>query len=231
MAIACFSLGGGNTALRMRCEVAFAGHRQLFSIESQLGALLTADEQAEVARIEDPDARRQRSVGRGMLRVVAGHFVARPPEQLRISRAAAGDQPSGAPKVQGSSGPIGVSVAYGEGVIACAVCDDRVGLDLVRVRSGHAWRLAPELPALPSEPDHPFACYWRWSRHNAILKACGRHGHAGSVDHDRWSGTDIEVPPDHALSVVTPADRDVSTSIGWIDADTLREWHDLASGS
>lgn len=142
--------------------------------------LLSADEQARADRRRSPAGRRRFIAGRGMLRVLLGHYLGAPPERLhmcqnRWGRPELADQPA--------AGRLEFSVAHSRGLALYAFARGRaIGVDLEQIRAvaeceriARACLAGGERDALAALPRHQrsAALLAYWVCKEAYLKAIG----------------------------------------------------------
>jgi 4'-phosphopantetheinyl transferase len=163
-----------------------AVHVWRFTLERSLGELarlrqvLLPQEQQRGDRFHFDRDRRHFIAGRGLLRVILGHYLGRAPEALRFCYG-----PQGKPALQGEQGPdeLRFNLSHSHGLALLALARGRdLGVDVEQVRDnvqtdGLAQRFfAPaEVAVLRSLPQEQrlrgfFRC---WTRKEAYIKAKG----------------------------------------------------------
>ena len=142
-----------------------------------LRALLSEDERARADRFLLEHHRRRFAVCRGLLRVVLGRYLNRPPERLAFAYG-----PSGKPTLAGPA-PLLFNVSHSDELAVYAVARDReISIDVERVRpvaqpeniADHFFS-PPERHALRAVPPERRleAFYDCWTRKEAYVKARG----------------------------------------------------------
>lgn len=147
----------------------------------RLYALLSADERARARRFVFDEYRHRYIAGRGVLRLLLGGYLARPPEQLVFDYGA-----QGKPSLLNASGalPLRFNVSHSHAMALLAFSRGRtVGVDIEQVDAGRATVdiaqrfFAPEevavFEALP-EDQWAEAFFNAWTRKEAYMKADGR---------------------------------------------------------
>ena len=142
--------------------------------------ILDDDERRRVDRVGTEQGRRRFIVGRGLLRMILGRYLAVDPRTLRFTYG-----PQGKPALADlSSGiPLHFNVAHADDLAVYAVTlDRRIGVDVERLRPGFGGERiaerffsAAEIAALRSVPEDEkerafFNC---WTRKEAYIKATG----------------------------------------------------------
>lgn len=199
--------------------------------------LLSPEDAAYVARHRRPEDREARSISRGLLRLLVGHYLAVGPHEVPLRRRclACGTEGHGSPEVLGGSG-LAVSTSHGgDWVLAAVVSRGTVGVDLERVSPLQdpdqlaATVLAPsELSGYRAapEPDRAARVLRAWVRKEAVVKAVGLGLTLDPADIDvsgPWAGVqdgpgpagqlvhlrDVEAATDHlaALASSVPVTR------------------------
>lgn len=165
------------------------------SILNQLQTYLSDDEQDRAARFRFDHHRHHFIVGRGLLRVLLGHYVQQAPHLLVFEYGDRGKpslQMQGSQRSQGSQRPLGsdsmsqnlqFNVSHSGGVALYAIAlNRRVGIDLEELRPmPNAAQLAQrfftqrEYAQLMAQPldQHDLAFFRGWTRKEAYLKATG----------------------------------------------------------
>jgi 4'-phosphopantetheinyl transferase len=141
---------------------------------------LTPDESQRAGRFHFDRHRQQFVVARGALRAVLGHYLGRPPGQLRFTYS-----PFGKPEVEGEEGPdcLRFNLSHAEGVALIALTRGReVGVDVEAVREEFpgmeiaerffSEREVETLRAMP-EGARAAAFFLYWTRKEAYIKALG----------------------------------------------------------
>jgi 4'-phosphopantetheinyl transferase len=119
-------------------------------------------------------------VGRGILRIILGRYLAISPHRVQLHHSVAG-KPAISPSQAGQG--VEFSVSHSHGLILCAVtCSRRIGIDIERFRtipnSDHiaqhilSLREHAVFRALPPK-QRQRAFFYSWTRKEAYLKACG----------------------------------------------------------
>jgi 4'-phosphopantetheinyl transferase len=156
-----------------------AAHRADLWICSERTLTAHADHLLHVLAPAERHRAPMRALGRGMLRILLGRYLAIDPAALRISRrcpACGGDH--GRPTVSGLT----VSVSYASGIVAYAVAQVPIGVDVENMRAGMAWQAIARtcLPSrdaerLPRAPGHERPRWFleAWTANEALAKALG----------------------------------------------------------
>jgi 4'-phosphopantetheinyl transferase len=141
---------------------------------------LTPDESERAGRFHFNRHRQQFVIARGALRSVLGHYLGRPPSQLRFSYSAFGK-----PEVEGEEGRecLRFNLSHAEGVALIALTRGReVGVDVEVVRQefpgleiAENFFSAREVETLRSIPEEARAAafFLYWTRKEAYIKALG----------------------------------------------------------
>jgi 4'-phosphopantetheinyl transferase len=165
-------------------------------------ARLSPDERERAERYARADDRRRFVVGRGALRTVLADRLGGQPADVRLT-----SRPGQRPVLAGSAG-VCFSVSHSGGLVACALADAPVGID-VQARSE-----VPDDPLLrvrscaPGEDAGPDGFARRWARKEAVIKALpdGSDAAPSSIDvtrdrTSRWWVQDIDAGPAYAAAV------------------------------
>lgn len=161
-------------------------------------ALLSPEERSAMEAMRQPGQMQARTIAHGILRMLLGARLERPPAALAF-----GTGPFGKPCLRDTPGPQ-FSLAWREGLVAIAVADHPVGIDietaapLSDMDAVAAWLFSKtEAEALAlAPPQDRLALFLRiWTRKEAACKAAGL-----SLDHMRGRDTQAET-----LALETPA--------------------------
>jgi 4'-phosphopantetheinyl transferase len=176
-------------------------------------ALLDDDEHARHLRLRRPEDRARHATAHGLLRLVLGRLLDRPPAQLRLDRTCPEcGQPHGKPRLVGG-GPE-FSLTHSGGLVGVAVAEVPVGIDVEDLSRPGLGRAVEEETLTPAEramldgldADARHAGFLRlWTRKEALLKA---------------SGTGLSVPP-HQVPVDPPGPArvwDLDPGAGFVGA-------------
>jgi 4'-phosphopantetheinyl transferase len=141
---------------------------------------MTPDESEKAGRFRFDRHRQQFVIARGALRSVLGHYLDRPPRQLRFAYG-----PFGKPEVEGEEGRdcLRFNLSHAEGVALIALTRGReVGVDVEAVRAEFpgmeiaerffSGREVETLRAMP-EGARAAAFFLYWTRKEAYIKALG----------------------------------------------------------
>lgn len=141
---------------------------------------LTPDESEKAGRFRFDRHRQQFVVARGALRAVLGHYLDRPPGQLRFAYS-----PFGKPEVEGEEGRdcLRFNLSHAEGVALIALTRGReVGVDVEAVREefpgmeiAERFFSGREIETLRAMPEgaRSAAFFLYWTRKEAYIKALG----------------------------------------------------------
>jgi len=148
---------------------------------ADLHAILAADEQQRAARFHADRDRDSYIVARGVLRTLLGHYVQRPPQELRFSYNLYGKPALEAPP---DRAPLCFNLSHSHNLVLYAVTYGRdVGIDIEYVRPDFARdqiaeqffspRENVELHAL-THVQHTIGFFNCWTRKEAYIKARGQ---------------------------------------------------------
>jgi 4'-phosphopantetheinyl transferase len=147
----------------------------------QLQTLVSADEAERARRFYFERDRRRFIVGRGILRMILGHYVGLAPKTL-VFRYGPNGKPALAP-TQAGARPIYFNVAHSEGLVLLAFTRvGEVGIDLERIRHLPEWEQIAASSFSPREIARIYAApaeqrvaefFRAWTRQEAVLKALG----------------------------------------------------------
>jgi 4'-phosphopantetheinyl transferase len=148
---------------------------------ADLHAILAADEQQRAARFHADRDRNSYIVARGVLRTLLGHYVQRPPQELRFSY-----NRYGKPALEGAANgtPLCFNLSHSHNLVLYAVTYGRdLGIDIEYVRPNFARdqiaeqffspRENAELRAL-THAQHTIGFFNCWTRKEAYIKARGQ---------------------------------------------------------
>jgi 4'-phosphopantetheinyl transferase len=145
----------------------------------RLMCLLSDAERERAGQFHFARDRRRFIVGRGILRIILGRYLATSPVHLDFRY-----EPAGKPALAAAPAGSGIefNLSHSGGLILCAVtCQGKIGVDVERVRA-LADRLAERIlspreqavfRALPPEQRQP-ALFCAWTGKEAYLKGCGQ---------------------------------------------------------
>lgn len=211
-------------------EIWQVGLQQEPSTIAQFHELLNAEERQRAARFHFPADQRRYTVGRGMLRVLLGHYLQIPPAQLAFTYNAYGK-----PQLAGAAtAALHFNLSHSGEFALYAITPQRiVGVDIELMRTNldylalarHVFSPAEQavLTALPVT-EQLAAFYRGWTRKEAFIKARGM-GLSLPLDQfdvtlhadqppqllatrddpqeaSRWSIDDLPCPPGYAAAVV-----------------------------
>ena len=166
---------------------------------ADLAAALTPDERGRAARFKVPRVGERFARGRGLLRVLLGRYLGRPPAAVTI-----GTAPDGKPVV--AAGGVEFNVSHTGGLAVFAVGDRPVGVDVEEVRSMPTMDALVERFFAAAEQEQyrglsaglRAATFWRgWTCKEAVLKGIG----CGTRDLDRCV---VDLDPRRPPRVVGP---------------------------
>ena len=182
-----------------------------------LARMLSEDEHARAGRFHRQRDRDRSVAARGLLRVLLGDALGRPPSSLRFRY-----NPYGKPALatDGGGARLGFNLSHSDGAALFALAPAReVGVDIERVRLDIAaeslaarFLPAPEAAALRSLPPalRPAAFTQAWVRREAYAKALGTglSSPPPSPADTRWTCLDLEAGPDHRAALVVSAKQE-----------------------
>ena len=174
--------------------------------------LLAPNERARAARFRLARERRRFVAGRGWLRAVLSRYLQCDPRALSLTL-----EPGGKPRLAGRIGDgLQFSLSHsGDRALLAVARARRLGIDVESVRSDFEWQgvaaqlfTARELARLAtlSADQRAYACFRRWTRAEAWIKARG-DGLAGAdtlqrpLDDDVWLVRALDAGPGYAAAL------------------------------
>jgi 4'-phosphopantetheinyl transferase len=198
----------------------------------RIAGVLSALERAEIERSRTTAARADRSIAWSLLRVLAGAYLDRPAESVRVERSCpVCGGAHGRPRIRTApADPLEVSLSHAPGLIALAFARAPVGVDVEQI--GAAEPTLREIALTPEERARvarggPAAFAFLWTRREALAKAIGTGWLAAPEVIEQlaaarsrdWTIAHLRPTPHEVVAVATPG---LGTSVRWLQLAAAR---------